>query len=77
MNKLIEAAKEHKFYRRYKQGTQDEIELALAWLKSEIRLASVQAALKEIAGKQNAQSWLPSALRQAYEEGKLKIVDTK
>lgn len=56
--------------------TDEHIELAFAWLKDEVRLKQIS----EVCGKKNNGNILYSIavwLREAYRQGKLKIVNRK
>ena len=71
---LLEKAKNVPARKRKSRPTDEEIELALAWLKDEITTSQVNFAYSE-SGKKNTTYLynITMALKEAYIKGKLKI----
>jgi hypothetical protein len=68
---LLDKAKETKTRKR-SDATEEEIELALAWLADEVSIGQLNKALDKAAGA-GAYSWLASTLREAYRNGILVV----
>jgi len=68
MNKLIKEAKKVGSARAYR--SEDEIELAIAWLRGEVRPLGIKKVLK--VRQNNVYSWLAVTVKKAFELGYLK-----
>lgn len=69
---LLEKAKKIHANKKLTAVTSEQVELAIAWLKSEISYTQVSIAIEQKAGQQ-PYSFVANALKRAYEDGKLKI----
>jgi len=74
MQTLLEKAKQHP--RKNKPITDEDIDLALAWVSGQISMTQASHAMlgegKRTAS--NAQSRLPRLIKEAYRRGKIKII---
>jgi hypothetical protein len=73
---LLEKAKSFKVSIRHTANSDEELELAVAWLKGDVNYTQVNLALTNGKGKggRNVSSFIASALRQAYAAGKIKSI---
>ena len=70
---LLDKAKKIPLYRKTRRGkSREEIELCLAWLKSEVAYSQLGKVLNTVGS--SLYGIVAIGLRQAYREGKIKIV---
>ena len=70
---LLEKAKKVKYKKRRGAATNEEIELALAWIKDEVITRQVAEAMGQNAVSGRVLYRLSICLKRAYEQGKLKV----
>lgn len=68
MNKLLEKAKNKDGARSTQKRSQDELELAIAWLRREVEFTQVAHAIDK-ANNPYAYTWLARTLREAFDAG--------
>ena len=71
---LLEEALNYKITRNTFLITDEVIDVAFAWLKGKVTLAQCEKALYGEVGGMNCYITFSRALKQAYQEGKIKIV---
>ncbi len=74
---LLQTAKEYKInlgQKYFKTITDEQIDVALGWMKDEIRPVQVAVAFGLKLSDGNYQRFLATILREAYRKGKIKII---
>lgn len=74
---LLNKALAAKLKRPRSSSSDEEIELAIAWLRGEIGITQVQVALQSKHSGSIAYLFLARSLRDAYAKGKLQITGVK